>query len=390
MQRLVNDWIKGFMQCNMQSESPRLYILWTAVSCIAAALQRKCHLEWGGHLTFYPNMYIVLIGPPGCRKGTAMGPGQKMLSRIGIKMAAESITREMLIRELLNATSIEDDPENNVVITHASLTIYSPELAVFLGYKNQQLIMDLTDWFDCRDKWIYRTKHQGEDEITGVWVNILGATTPHLIQQVMPLDVIGGGLAGRMIFVYETEKYQLSPYPIMTDAELQLWEALQMDLEKIAMMKGPFRPHADFIDFYKDWYIRQAAEKPFDDERFDGYFERRPMHLIKLAMIMSASRSDEMVIRLGDFENAMTLIEATEVKMPNTFRGVGQSRIADLLPRIMAFIEIRGEVSKHDLVRQFMRDADNITMHNVIMTLKEAGHISETTTDSGPVLKVKR
>jgi len=98
--RRLDDWIEGFMEFMYSSEPPDLYKTWVAVSVIASALQRKCRLDWGS-ITFYPNMYIVLVGPSGkCRKGTAMRPGSKLLRQLGsVNLADEAITREALVRE---------------------------------------------------------------------------------------------------------------------------------------------------------------------------------------------------------------------------------------------------------------------------------------------------
>ena len=100
MTRHLDDWLEGYVKFTSNSEPPELFHIWTALSVLAASLQRKCSLPWGT-LTFYPNLYVVLIAPSGkARKGTAMGPGMDLLEDLGIKMAAESTTRESLIREL--------------------------------------------------------------------------------------------------------------------------------------------------------------------------------------------------------------------------------------------------------------------------------------------------
>ena len=204
IKRNVPDWIDGYMDLTEGTEPPVSYRKWMAVSTIAACLRRKCYLKIG-FLTFFPNMYIVLVGPTGVRKGTAMTPGYELLRSRGIKLAAESITREALIKELRESTDNTTDEEGNPIL-HCSLTVFSPELTVFLGYSSLQLMSDLADWFDCRDLWIYRTKGSGTEEITNLWVNLIGATTPELLRSTLPKDAIGGGLTGRMIFVFETKK----------------------------------------------------------------------------------------------------------------------------------------------------------------------------------------
>lgn len=341
---------------------------------IAASLQRKCSLEWGT-FTLYPNMYIVLVGPSGCRKGTAMGPGYSMLRNLGIKMAAEAITREALIRELKTCTNTQASGET--MLMHSSLTIFSQELTVFLGYSNMQLMADLCDWFDCRDTWTYRTKSQGVDEISGVWVNLFGATTPDLIQTTLPRDAIGGGLTARMIMVYAPGKKQSIPIPHLTDDEKTLGLILQSDLEKINMLSGEFKVSDDFVDYWIDWYPKQDKQKVFDDNRFTGYVERRGMHALKLSMICNASRTSEMVITSYDLQRAINLLEQVEVDMPKVFSGVGKSPTSDIVTQVMAYCALQGELTYGELLTRFYQDADKRTMDGVLMTLQTMGCIKQ-------------
>lgn len=368
MARRLSDWINGYMTYTDNSEPPYLYRKWCAVSVVAAALQRKCCLPWGS-LTFYPNMYIILVGPPAARKGTAMGPAQDLLYDLGIKMASEAITREALIRELKNANGTIIDPETGSIEHHSSLTVFSPELTVFIGYNNPALLSDLTDWYDCRKKWVYRTKTQGTDEIFGVFVNILGATTPDLIRATLPLDAIGGGLTSRMIFVFEPNKGKVVPAPFYTEAEQTLLQQLQADLEQIHLLQGDFRPTESFLESWIDWYSVQDQNPPFKDRNFAGYLERRPNHVMKLSMILNASRTDSMILESIDFENALHLLEQTEAKMPRTFSGVGSSSVAGVLAQVMAEVGNRKSVTFSELLNIFHQDADKRTLEAVVDTM---------------------
>ena len=160
--RMLSDWISSYMQYADMTEPPKRYHLWSAISLISACLQRKC-FYFMGSIEVFPNMYIALVGPPAARKGTAMDIAYPFLEELNIKVAAEAITREALIKELANSADNDLDLRTGKRSFHCSLTIWSQELAVFLGYNNRQLISDLTDWYDCKRKWIYRTKNMGED-----------------------------------------------------------------------------------------------------------------------------------------------------------------------------------------------------------------------------------
>lgn len=390
MARKLDDWIGSYIKYTDNSEPPDLYKEWVAISVVASVLQRKCSLPWG-EITFYPNMYVVLVGPSGkCRKGTAMGPGYRLLNELGIKMAAEAITREALIRELKQTTSTEVDPNTGSIDLHSSLTIYSQELTVFLGYNNMALMSDLTDWYDCRSRWTYRTKNMGTDEIIGVWVNLIGATTPELIQSTLPRDAIGGGLTSRIIFVYEDQKGKIVPTPFITKKEESLRDDMIADLERIGTLRGEFRITDDFLDMYVDWYTDQHKSSEFNDMRFSGYIERRPTHLLKLCIILSASSRDDMIIDEKIFNRAKSLLARTEGKMMLTFSGVGKSETSDVLSRVMAYIGSEGEITFMRLLKMFYYDADKETLTKIVGTLTAMGFCVMVHKGNDIIIKHKR
>lgn len=352
---------------------------------ICACLKRKCYLPFGS-LTFYPNMYIVLVGPSGCRKGTAMGPGYDMLREIGIKMAAEAITREALIQELRQCTDALIDVKEGRKEFHASLTVFSKELTVFLGYNNQQLMADMADWYDCGSSWTYRTKNMGTDEIINVWVNLIGATTPELLQSTLPRDAIGGGLTSRIIFVFAPRKAKFV-VPFLTHDDIILGQKLQDDLERIHQLVGAFRPTDEFIDRWVEWYMDPSKNvQPFEDYRFGGYCERRPGHILKLCMVSSAARGDSLLLDHYDLEWAMQTIEWTERLMPRTFSGVGRSQIADTVQRILALVHQTGGITKAEIMQRFYQDLDDFTLKRVISTLQTMGEITLQSSGSDLIL----
>lgn len=388
MPRRLEDWITSYMQFTENSEPPVLYRKWVAISVVAAALQRKCYLKWGT-LTFYPNMYVVLVGPSGkCRKGTAMGTGAGLLRDLGVNMAAEAITREALIQELNNSGETDPDFMTTEINMHASLTIFSQELTVFLGYNNQALMSDLTDWYDCRDRWTYRTKNMGTDDITGVWVNLIGATTPELIQSALPRDAIGGGLSSRIIFVYEDRKGKVVPFPFepeFSDSE-DPREDLLADLEDIHSMRGQFKPTDDFITKkWTPWYKHQEENPPFrGDPNFAGYIHRRPNHLLKLSIILSASSRQDKLVTVDIFDRALNILRETEKNMPRTFSGVGASRTSEVMARIMQYIAAERETTYEDVLSQFRYDVEDARqLETFIETFKKMGFCKVITAEGG-------
>uniref|UniRef100_A0A6M3INJ4 Uncharacterized protein n=1 Tax=viral metagenome TaxID=1070528 RepID=A0A6M3INJ4_9ZZZZ len=298
-----------------------------------------------------------------------MNLAKPMLDELQIKMAAEAITREALIRELKNAndTIVADDGK---MFFHSSLTIWSQELTVFLGYQNQQLMSDLTDWYDCRNQWTYRTKNMGTDEIIGVYVNLFGATTPDLIRSTMPLDAIGGGLTSRMIFVFEENKGKVCPYPALSAKEECIREELVYDLARIHLLSGQFRTSEKFLEKWVEWYPHQEANPPFRDIRFEGYLERRANHVMKLSMICNASRTDSMIVTEDDLDRAIEIMETTEKKMPRTFSGVGKLNDADIMTKIMNDIGMADSMKFSDILSRYRTDVDAWRLEHIMTSLQ--------------------
>lgn len=380
----IDNWIKSYLRYTDNSEPPTLFREWCAVSVIAAALQRKCWLEWGT-VMMYPNLYVVLTAPAGkARKGTAMQPAKKLLSTLGIPMSAEAITREALIK-LLRESERDID---GIGGAHSSLTVMSPELTVFLGYNNVQMLADLTDWFDCADSWTYHTKTAGTDPIRGVYLNLLGATTPDLIRSALPQDAIGGGLTSRIIFVYEEKKGKIVPCPFLSEEEKGLYQQLVMRLEDIYQLKGNFTVSLDFTKAWIDWYTANDGRSPFGlvpQRQLEGYIERRPTQILKLSMIMSAAKRKTMIIEEEDLKDAVSLLERTEVKMPRALGGVGTANDAELTHNILEYL-YRQPADLPTLVKNFMYDGGSEGVGISLQTLLKARIIEVYLDDRGKQL----
>jgi len=377
-ERDLPDWISGFMALTENSEPPVLFRKWTAIATIAAALQRKVKVELGISLTIYPNFYIVLVGPSATGKGTAMKYASDIISQVsGIRLSAQATSLQALIRRMKETNLTDIDMETGKQIYHSSLTIFSNEFTVFLGYHNRELIAALCDWYDCHERWTYETIKRDKEEVIGVWVNILAGTTPDNIQSSLPMEAIGGGLTSRIIFVNEDKRNKLVIFPAATQAEMQLQQMLIHDLEQIALMSGNFHYTEDAMSFYADWCYNADKYPPFQDKKFDGYCGRRRNHLISLAMVCSASRDSELIMTKDDFERAAIFLSEVEGKMGTVFRGLGRSDVSSLINDAIVFLQNSAtpDVPLFMFARRFEGDIDKFTMDRVITTLESMNYI---------------
>jgi len=369
MERKFPDFLSAYLKYSAKTEPPQSYHIWTCLSVIGAALQRKVYLRWG-FKTLYPNIYVVLIGPSGCRKGTAMNIGKDLLQEInGILMASESTTREALIRDMKDGITTFTDPTDQMLKFHSSVTVFSEELSVFLGQQNIKFLADLTDWFDASDQWTYRTKGSGTDKLVGVCVNILGATAPDWLRSILPQEAFGGGFTSRVIFVVEDGKKQVVADPRIPTEVQQMRPALVHDLEMINSMAGEMTFSEDAMAIYAPWYEQQSKSPAIKDPHFAGYCERRAIHALKLSMIVSASRSSERLITGQDFQRALALLEAVEPKMPRAFLGLGRAKYSEMTAQIFEFMKRSKRATQADVLNKFDLDLDDYTLQLIMKTL---------------------
>lgn len=372
-QRNLPDWLDGFMELTDDSEPPMLFRKWAGISTIASALQRKVRLELGISLTFYPNLYIVLVGPSATGKGTAMKFASDIIDQIPtIRLSAQATSLQALIRRMKETNLTDVDPVTGEQQFHSSLTIFSTEFTVFLGYHNRELIAALCEWYDCPSRWIYETISRKKEEVIGVWANLFAGTTPDSIQSALPVESIGGGLTSRIIFVVGDKREKLVIVPKKTEREIMLQQALINDLEQISLMSGRMQYTEGFIKFYADWCKKAAANPPFYDRKFDGYCGRRRNHILSLSMVCSASRSNEMILTEDDIVRASTILSEVEVKMGTVFRGMGRSDISSLLNDAIVFVtnSKTREIPLYLFAKHFEGDMDKLVMDRVLTTLE--------------------
>ena len=375
------DLINAYLQFTDHSEPCRAYRIWSILGAIGGAMRRRCWLTWDN--VFYPNQYIVLIGPSGTRKSTAMRPAKSMLIDIGITIASQRVTNEGFIDELAESESGVTINNHGQPVSSCSLTVLANELAVFIGHQNNRFIEDLTDLWDCEPVWRDRTRGKGKREIQGPWVNIIGGITPDLLNVNLPKEAFGTGFTARCIFVYAHSKAKTVVDPFNTQEDLRLREEIIHDLRQISQISGQYQVKADFIDLWSHWYAN-CGKHPFFDSRFlSSYADRRQTHVLKLSMIIAASRTDERIITGADLQRAINILEETEVQMPNAFRNMGKLEYANIIVQILDTLRMHKHVAVSELQNKFMTDVDPFQLNAIIQSLQNSGQVECEMADLG-------
>lgn len=155
----------------------------------------------------------------------------------------------------------------------------------------------------------------------------------------------------RCIFVYAEEKRNFVAYPGMAVAGIDIakMEAdLITDLTAIAALSGEFGMTQEAVEWGESWYQRHYSSKGnglMDDSRFGGYVARKQTHLHKLAMIFSASRSEDLIITAADLQRADTELTALEKDLPKVFDRVGKTTDSVNADRLLELVNARGRIN---------------------------------------------
>lgn len=90
---------------------------------------------------------------------------------------------------------------------------------------------------------------------------------------------------------------------------------------------------------------------------------------MKLAMIMSASRDDRMVIDVEAYSRAVDLLQRTEVLMTHTFSGYGFGINVYLQQRVMDYISHVKTTKRSTLLQIFYPDIHDIKQFDGILDM---------------------
>ncbi len=388
MARQCNDWLTSYIEYTRNTEPSLMFRKWCGIHCLTCMMGRRSWTQWDK--VIWPNMFIVLVGPAGkSRKGTAIGPARVIIDdameqlpeHLQIERCSDSITNERLIQKL-EEVGKPTGPNYPGSPDCSQLNILSEELTVLTGYDNKQFLSVLTDLYDCRDPWTYETKNSGTNYVPAVWLNLLGGTTPELLKVTLPPEAIGGGLTSRMMLIYAPDRGKVVPIPLKTEAEKRIQEQLTADLVDIAHnIRGEFLISPDWVEEYIKWYPNRVKNPTLLDPKFEKYLGREATHLIKLCMVVSASRDNERILDAEIFHRAVTLLEEAEEWMPFVFLGHGRVDFAQILPSLVAYIDRHDTMTFRQLLGAFGHELIKTELEHALSMLEAKGWIRLTTND---------
>ena len=379
--KLKNNWILSYGDAvDKMSEAPTSFNIWCAVSVISAVMKKRTWIRRGLY-KIYPNQYIVLVSPPGIGKGSAIHPAHSFVKDPKPMMAnymSDRITAPKIIENL--AKGFASVSVVNGVIQNgleASCVLQATELATFLG-SSDWMTAFLCDAWD-RGEFEYDTKGKGTHLIKDMCVSLIGACVPEFIRTINRdgANAINGGFTARTLFVFANDKSKSLVWPVGFDGNAttqKIAQDLAHDLTEIAKLNGEFTwtPTAKFL-FEK--FYNAVANREDDTDVVRHFKARKSTHVLKVAMCFSAAGRDDLVIDDYEINTAIALVNNVEQTLDITFRGVGESPLAEATARIQSYVERKGYVSRSEILRDNFRHITSEDLDRVLMVLESISFI---------------
>ena len=379
--RLCHNWLISLMEYVEETEAPRVFWLWSGISTIASALQRKAWFPFGME-QLYPNLYILLVADPGeCRKGAPLSFSKKILQDIGVHVFADSPTKRAFTKDLdeVRKNQFFYMPGTQVPIVHSSMSVVSKEFSSLLAVNPKEIIEVLTDLWDSHDEWEYKTSDKGKDKLYRICVNAFIGTTPRWLTSNLPPEAIGGGFTSRLVFIHAREKYKWLALPPPPNSKL--YEQLKHDLKTINSLVGEFKLSSTAESLFDSWYITiKDKTKDLSDDRLRGNLARLHTNVLKTAMCLRMAYSNEFIIDEADLKKSITIVESSIANAGDALGGHGSSRTAAGVERILRQVQLIGKISFTALLRANYRETNKVELHEILETLEGMGVVKLDTT----------
>lgn len=343
-----------------------LYHRWTAISILGALLGRQAYISFG-HGTIYPNQYIMLMGSPGTRKGTAMNIGAKLLKSAGYsRFCPDRLSKERFLMEMkpydandLNGDGDGDmsDLENLVMDAPSEVYAFAEEFTDLVGQGGMEFMTMLTKLWDNMQRYEHPKIHGRSIIVDKPTVNIFGGNTAQGFALAVPAEAIGNGFLSRMLFVYSepTSAKITFPPPVNVATKAKLIDFLTDIKENF---KGEL-PYSDDALPLLDSIYKNAVE--VNDIRFKHYMTRRFTHLLKLCIIVAATESCK-EITASIVIKANTILASIEKRMPKALGEFGKGKYNEVSGTILDILANSTKpMSLNDIYKKVDRDLSKMT-----------------------------
>ena len=336
---MSEDFITNFIEATEFVFSPEPFKLWTAISLVGAAVERRAWVKTGYYETF-PNMYIWLVAAPGVGK-QIIDFARGMVSTLPdkpLKPSPHSVTKASLMDALAAAAGRVIPPSGLPIIYH-SLYVMTEEIQLFMPAYDADFLGVLNYVYNNPGQPVTENRRTGsvrELSIERAQLNLLAGVQPGWMAGTLPELAWATGLMARVLMVYVEDKpiYDFFSTP---EQQIRAPQGLIKDMLGLTKRYGELEWAPDAREKIRRWNLAGGPPAP-THSKLTHYSNRRTMHLIKLSLVSALSRGQEKLVELIDLDRAMTWLFEAERTMPDIFRAMTGRSDHSVMEELHAFM----------------------------------------------------
>lgn len=302
------------------------------LSLISAVLTRKVwHKTDPVMPSIFPNLYILLCGPPGAGKDVVVNTIRELLSVMmaemeqqqGVNIGPESISTKGIIDALADEEARFTFTYNvcgkATTVHYHSLYVAVGELGAFMPEYNTQMVSYINDLYNCKSSFSERVRGRGNASMVKIenpHLAMLIGTQPAVFSRIIPEEAFQMGFTSRLIICNAREIIK-KPFYGTGESDVTLFDKIASDLRVIALLAGEYKADKHFKE--KIEIFDRENPNPIEHSRFVDYNTRRTLHLVKLAMCCAAAESNELFLKEEHFDQALSYLMLAEKDAPTLF-----------------------------------------------------------------------
>jgi len=333
--RALDDWVEGFLQYTSMIPSPKVFRRWAAYSTIAGVLERRVWTNMAGK-PLHPNLIVLLIAGPGVGKSMAIDEVCEFWVRVGeLNVGPSGLTKAALLDQVVSKTKTYT--HDGVPCFYNACLLAVSEFGNLLPEYDGRFLNVINDIYDCKPyPYEDRTRSKGMQTIDRAHITIFTGTQPKYFGRILPDAAFGMGFTSRTIMVYAGKGVEVDLFT-ETQRDFELRSKLDSDLKQMVKLVGEFEWTDDARDFVESWNRDRHKDAPTHPKLLD-YNPRRVMHAVKIAMSISVSRNNKLLMTLDDITKARALLLSAEKLMPQVFKEMTVSQDASEIEEIHIFL----------------------------------------------------
>jgi len=292
-----------------ESEVPSMYHFWCAVSLISATVEDRIWFEKFKHEKLYPNLFIMLVGPSGLGKGTAIGHLVRLSEcAISVNRFRGRVTAAHLIDHLGKPHL---DEWGQRALSNPRLWLIMDELKNDVSSNRkmvEEFIYLMTELYTASNYTIDTgTRTHGKVRVDKPIINWLAGTNEEDLRDIITKELLNSGFVARTCFVFGEYnfgkripkiKYPYDYEEIFQHLCYRLW-ALQRTHGRMLI--------TDSADAEMDkWYMTRPNPR---EELLYSTWKRHHDLILKFSMILCLGDCCPLVIQQKHVVNAKRMVD---------------------------------------------------------------------------------